>query len=655
MNSTDVRSPLPALIIVLLAGAACVPGTSRSEYHPLPQNPPPTRTPIPGPSGAGGVGGAPLPPGVPGTGGSRGMLSGPTVSADRAPPALSGGTLLVLGDGTTAFAADPDRDLLSFADLGAERLLANIELAPGDEPGRAVPARNGDLLVVLRGAGALAVVDSTAHTLRTRVPVCPAPRGIDHDLVSGQTFVACAGGELLTLAPDTFEVVRQLRLEDDLRDVVQMGDQLFVSRFRAAEVLVVGADGKVLERRRAPGSAAANRAIRTINPGPNSMQLRGADPVVAWRMRRAPGGDVMMLHQESTNSELNIEGGGYAGGPCRTPVGTAVTEFRADGFVKTSAQLFQANLPIDLAYSGDGRRLAIVAAGNEGSAGPVTRSNSVLLLDNSPGSTMMGGDCVLPPPPPPPIEFRQPVGRPISVAFDGQGRVVVQTRDPARLEIISHRGGTIKLSDQSRADTGHQVFHMSTAFGLACASCHPEGGEDGRVWRFAKLGPRRTQTLRGGILATAPFHWDGEMKDLRQLMTEVFTGRMGGPSLDEPQLDALARWMDRLPAPPAIAPADAAAVERGRVLFHDAKVACATCHSGPALTNNTSVAVGTGAPMQVPSLRGLGARAPYMHDGCAKTLFDRFNPTCGGGDMHGSTSHLGPTQLTDLAAYLGTL
>jgi hypothetical protein len=646
MNSTAVRSPLSVVVSILLAGAACVPGTTR-EYTPLPVDQPPPRPPFPGASGVGGVGGAP---------GASGTLSGPTVSADRAPPALSGGTLLVLTDGTTAFAADPDRDLLSFADLGAERLLANIELAPGDEPGRAVQAGNGDLLVVLRGGGALAVVDSAARTVRNRVPLCPAPRGIDHDPATGQTYVACAGGELLTLAPDTFEVVRQLRLEDDLRDVVQLGDRLYVSRFRAAEVLVVGADGKVVERRRAPGSAAANR-VRPINPGdPNTMAARGADPAVAWRTRRAPSGDVVMLHQESTNTELRIEGGGYAGGPCRTPIGTAVTEFRADGFTRTSSQLFQAILPIDFAYSGDGRQLAVVAAGNEGSAGPMTRAgNSVLLIDNSPGSTMTGGDCVLPPPPPPPIEFRQPVGRPIAVAFDGQGRLVVQTRDPARLEIITHRGGTIKLSDLGRADTGHQVFHMTTGFGLACASCHPEGGEDGRVWRFAKLGPRRTQSLRGGILATAPFHWDGEMKDLRQLMNEVFTGRMGGPLLDGPQLDALARWMDRLPALPAIAPADTESVERGRVLFHDAKLACATCHGGPAFTNNTSVAVGTGAPMQVPSLRGLGTRAPYMHDGCAKTLLDRFDPNCGGGDLHGTTTHLTPAQLTDLAAYLGTL
>src|SRR3954471_16159951 len=42
---------------------------------------------------------------------------GPTVSAATPPPALSGGTLLMLKDGHSAFAADPDRDQVYFIDL----------------------------------------------------------------------------------------------------------------------------------------------------------------------------------------------------------------------------------------------------------------------------------------------------------------------------------------------------------------------------------------------------------------------------------------------------------------------------------------------------------------------------------------------------------
>jgi hypothetical protein len=55
----------------------------------------------------------------------------------------------------------------------------------------------------------------------------------------------------------------------------------------------------------------------------------------------------------------------------------------------------------------------------------------------------------------------------------------------------------------------------------------------------------------------------------------------------------------------------------------------------------------------VPSLLGIGNRPPYLHDGCAATLADRFGP-CGGAS-HGNTADLGPGQIADLVAYLETL
>ena len=92
----------------------------------------------------------------------------------------------------------------------------------------------------------------------------------------------------------------------------------------------------------------------------------------------------------------------------------------------------------------------------------------------------------------------------------------------------------------------------------------------------------------------------------------------------------------------------------GERLFADR---CASCHSGTPMTNNATVAVGTGMALQVPSLRGLAFRGPFMHDGCANTLADRFNRTtaCGGGEAHGHTAGLAETEVADLVAYLETL
>ena len=113
-------------------------------------------------------------------------------------------------------------------------------------------------------------------------------------------------------------------------------------------------------------------------------------------------------------------------------------------------------------------------------------------------------------------------------------------------------------------------------------------------------------------------------------------------------------WIDKIPAWRPQAVSDAQAVERGRTLFNDKEVACATCHAGTKLTDNKTVDVGTGGRFQVPSLVGVVRRAPFLHEGCASTLLDRFG-ACGGGDTHGKVSTLGDSQKSDLVAYLQSL
>jgi mono/diheme cytochrome c family protein len=265
------------------------------------------------------------------------------------------------------------------------------------------------------------------------------------------------------------------------------------------------------------------------------------------------------------------------------------------------------------------------------------------------GGTAPPPTCGAPDPSVPPT-----VGQPIAVAFDGAGNVVVQSREPAMLAFVG--GETLTLSTISRADTGHLVFHANAGGFLACASCHAEGNDDGRVWNFTCQGPRRTQSLHaGGLAATAPFHWDGEETDMTRLMTDVFVGRMSGPVLANDQISGLMTWIDHQPRVPRSAPADAAAVDRGRVLFNDpTRAACASCHAGSTFTNNATVDVGTGRAFQVPSLVGVGARGPFMHDGCAKTLADRFDETCGGA-RHGNIRGLTSNDISDLVAFLQSI
>src|SRR5260370_38669806 len=100
---------------------------------------------------------------------------------------------------------------------------------------------------------------------------------------------------------------------------------------------------------------------------------------------------------------------------------------------------------------------------------------------------------------------------------------------PGRTEIV--------LSTISRADTGHDILHAAAGALIACASCHPEGGDDGHVWMLDGL-PRRTPAMRGTIAGTAPYHWPGDEKDLSKLTQDVYAGRMNGPKLDPSQMGA---------------------------------------------------------------------------------------------------------------------
>ena len=315
------------------------------------------------------------------------------------------------------------------------------------------------------------------------------------------------------------------------------------------------------------------------------------------------------------------------------------------------------SLAVDIAMAPDGTKIAIAVPGNAETQGLPTLVDDVERHDAPTAAPARRRACEETTGPRMRSErlvARSPPGQVISVSYSQTGVLFAQTREPAAL----WRGDTmttITLAPDSRADTGQLIFHVNAGGGLACASCHPEGGEDGRVWNFACTGLRRTQSIRGGISPTAPFHWDGSEPTFSHLMDDVFSGRMSGPMLSDDQKNALQSWVDTIPAMPVTAGLDPAAVARGQTLFTSPTYACATCHAGALLTNNTTVDVGTGAAFQVPSLRGVAWRGPFMHTGCAATLADRFDATCGGGDKHGMTSTLTAGQVGDLVTYLQSL
>lgn len=230
---------------------------------------------------------------------------------------------------------------------------------------------------------------------------------------------------------------------------------------------------------------------------------------------------------------------------------------------------------------------------------------------------------------------------------------------------------TLPLADDPRPAAirlGERIFTTSRPTTIArdhwisCASCHLDGGLDGRTWLGTDDGPRNTPTLRS-IRGTEPFHWSGTRENT-QAFQKTFTGLMAGTGLSQAELDALAAFIDSLRpiASPRRAPDGSltATAVAGAAVFRSA--GCVSCHAPPLFTDRLLHDVGTGAPFhdrpagagklpeprggafKTPPLRELWLTAPYLHDGRAATLRDAIR-------SHTSSALTEP-QLADLEAFL---
>jgi DNA-binding beta-propeller fold protein YncE len=261
--------------------------------------------------------------------------------------------------------------------------------------------------------------------------------------------------------------------------------------------------------------------------------------------------------------------------------------------------------------------------------------------------------------------------------------------------------GTAQLSKPNRSEEwirGRFLWNsadspMSSRRWVACSSCHPDGQPDGRVWNNPE-GKRKTPHL-GGLAHTHPLHWSADRDEVQDFEYTIRSKLMLGPGLlresikskqgfnktelgektsgRSGDLDALAIYTNSFTfnslSPHALGEGKLTEQAlRGKSLFSDAKVGCATCHSGPFFSDSNLAEmklhdVGTGrgdssermgTRYDTPTLLGVYRTAPYLHDGSAATLKEVLT-TANAGDSHGVTSHLEPGQIDDLVAFLQSL
>jgi hypothetical protein len=567
----------------------------------------------------------------------------PVVEARVRPAPIIGGTMTITA-ANTAIAADPDRDVVYVVDLNAQAVKHTIALEAGDQPGRVVVGADGRAHVVLRGFGGLATIDPDAGVVTSRQHLCPEPRGVAVHDTDGSLYVACSGGALVHLSSAGEELERK-ELEPDLRDVLIVDGAVMVSLFR--EAAIIGLDGTRIELPESPEEA----------------------PHVAWRTWVTDNGDIAMLHQVASKNPVPIDpdpeelppgGSAYGGGddPCQFGLVSAAVTTITDETIQTTP-LMNSRLTVDAAFSPDGEKVAMAVPGALRPEPPAEDSGRVGRLNqgfvdigffDESGSTVRvenkhTTECFT-------FASDGEAGQVTAVAYDNGGRLVMQSREPARILVSEDEWSqptVIELGGESRFDTGHEIFHRATDSGLSCASCHPEGTDDGHIWEFDGLGPRRTQALDVGLRDTAPFHWDGDMDDFDTLMSEVLAHRMGGKRQSTERADSFTRWVFDQERPAADdGQRDPGLVAQGEALF--TAHACDKCHDGPALGGQRTERI-SGVAKQVPTLRRVSLHPPFMHDGRAHTLADAVR------DMIDTTSPLTATDadVEALTAYLRTL
>jgi len=263
----------------------------------------------------------------------------------------------------------------------------------------------------------------------------------------------------------------------------------------------------------------------------------------------------------------------------------------------------------------------------------------------------------------------------VAFAVTGSASGVVVTPDGAAFPTLAAdpMPATMRLGQRLFYSANSDQLPLTQNHWVACASCHLEGRSDAVTWKFAQ-GPRDTPTNAGGLLDTGFLFRTADRTQVQDYWRTINVEQGGHFSLDNPTqktlLDAVAAFVNYAlpaPVPPSTdamhtlqgqALADLRA--QGKTLFM--QLGCATCHSGPALTDSgagnptldlTGPVVSTQTPggvllhdvgtcsqadfpdvdhsdilgddraacaFDTPSLRGLADSAPYLHDGSAETI-----------------------------------
>ncbi len=583
--------------------------------------------------------------------------------------ASSNSLMDVSPDGTKLAVANADAGIVAVIDLKTRTKL--FEIPVGDHPEGV--SWLGDTPIVLAtvwGDDKLVFIDTAAGKIVTELAVADEPYGVVATKDGSRAYVTHDyPGTVAEIDVATRKVMRTFPVSECIRGIALSNDEktLYVTEFYTAKLIALDREsGKVVDSWTGTDAENISRNV-VIHP--------------TW-------GTAYLPHIKSRTHGLDARGSIFAQlSVCDigTPASRSEERRRPHTTDTFNSVLVTANA-WEAAVSPDGSRLYIVYAGTDDVN--VLKPINDMYLD------------------------AEPLARPIAVGKhprairtspDGKEVYIYNTLD---WEVAIYDADVRKLYGKVKVCNpphtaewvrGKELFvtakmPMGSAQWISCSSCHPDGLTDKRVWQNPE-GDRRTPNLFG-LAHTHPLHWSadrdevqdfeytirgrlmkgrglyrGQLMQGREFSTTALDMELSGKSKD---LDALAVYTNAYKTPMSPHAAGlgklTAEAQRGKAIFFSTEAKCATCHSGPYYSDSTLTKpyklydVGTGeSPREkmgpkydTPTLVGLYRTGPFLHDGRAKTLKDVLT-TCNIGDKHGTTSHLKPTEVDDLVAFLKSL
>jgi YVTN family beta-propeller protein len=245
---------------------------------------------------------------------------------------------------------------------------------------------------------------------------------------------------------------------------------------------------------------------------------------------------------------------------------------------------------------------------------------------------------------------------PRALAFAGSRAYVAgyfsDTVETIDLDAASPAAETVVQLSQTpltKARQGEMLFNdgtLSFQGWLSCVSCHsPDARVDGLNWDLLNDGIGNPKNAKSLLLAhrTPPAMSEG-VRDRAETAVRAGIRHILFAEGTEAEAEAIDEFLQSLQ--PVSSPYRAS--RRGRRLFFDRKVGCASCHPPGLFTDLKSYDVGTGGKFDTPTLVETWRTAPYLHDGSAATMRELLH-------KHGQTTHLTGREIDDLAAYLLSL